>query len=335
MLPLSTPDLPVVVVILTINQREKTLRCLASLRAVTGPPFGILLWDNGSTDGTPEAVQAEFPEVYVHHSPANLGVASGRNAAAALATQLAHPKYLAFLDNDIVVEPGYLDALVRSLEADARVGQAQAKLRLARDPERLNDGGGNRIQFWLGRTRPVGFGEIDRGQYDQPVKCVSCGGAMIVRTDLFHALGGFDPIFNPFGPEDLDFSLRLARAGYDALYVPDAVAFHEVSHTFGDGSYSERYARHKVRHWFVFMRRHASLAEQIAFVFMGAPYRLTRLLFREGKRGNLAAARGVARGALDYATSLVRRPARMLLGSPGPSTPPASTSHAPGAARSG
>jgi GT2 family glycosyltransferase len=45
---------------------------------------------------------------------------------------------------------------------------------------------------------------------------------MMVRADIFQQLNGFDPLFGPFGPEDLDFSLRLQKAGYLALYIPQA-----------------------------------------------------------------------------------------------------------------
>jgi GT2 family glycosyltransferase len=121
---------------------------------------------------------------------------------------------------------------------------------------------------------------------------------MLVRTDVFRELAGFDSTFDPFGPEDLDFSLRLQQAGYRALFVPQAVAYHVVSHTFGEG-YTEDYARHKSRHWFTFMRRHASLVQQLGFLLLGAPYLAFRVTLREGRRGNLGALRGLARGFLD------------------------------------
>jgi GT2 family glycosyltransferase len=167
------------------------------------------------------------------------------------------------------------------------------------DRERLNDGGGAQINFMLWKVTPVGFGEIDAGQYDIPKRCVACGGAMMVRKDVFQKLGGFDTIFDPFGPEDLDFSLRLQKAGYYALYVPQAVAHHAVSHTFGEG-YTEDYARHKSRHWFVFMNRYASLMQKLGFFLVGAPYLAARVLVREGRKGNLGAFRGLLMGPIDF-----------------------------------
>lgn len=288
----------VTVIILTLNQRERTLQCLESLLAQNEPAFDIILWDNGSQDGTEEAVKKSFPKVHVHYNLTNLGVASGRNAAAELAIRTYKPTHLLFLDNDMLVEPGFVGALLEPFADYDDVGQTQAKLRFMDDRQRLNDGGGARIDFIFWKITPVGFGEIDHGQYDKIRPCVSCGGAMMVRTDVFEQLKGFDPMFDPFGPEDLDFSLRLQEAGYRALYVPQAVAYHVVSHTFGR-DYSEEYARHKSRHWLTFMRRHASPVQQLGFFLLGAPVLAIQVLFREGRKGNLGALRGLARGIVD------------------------------------
>jgi GT2 family glycosyltransferase len=162
----------------------------------------------------------------------------------------------------------------------------------------INDGGGARINFVFWQVKPVGYGEPDQGQYDAPRPCVSCGGAMMVRADVFQLLNGFDPLFGPFGPEDLDFSLRLQNANYKALYTPGAVGRHQVSHTFGEG-YTEEYARHKSRHWLIFMQRHASVWEKLAFYLVGAPVLAIRVFIREVKRGNLGAIRGLVRGILN------------------------------------
>ncbi len=292
----------VVVLVLTYNQREVTLRCLASLRQAGDPAFQVLVWDNGSSDGTADAVRRAYPEVLVHEHSGNLGVGSGRNAAAGLARELFAPTHLLFLDNDIVVAPGFVRELLAPFSQEPRLGQVQSKLRLLNDPTRLNDGGGCRIEWWWGRTSPIGFGEVDEGQRDRPAPCVACGGSMMVRAELFYQLGGFDPIFDPFGPEDLDFSLRLQAAGFKALYIPAAMGYHEVSHTFGKG-YTQEYARTKSKHWLRLMRRHASATDWAGFLVLGAPTALVRMAVREARRGNLRALLGTVRGVFDVSST--------------------------------
>ena len=286
-----------VVIILTYNQRQKTLKCLSTLRAGEDIPFKVLVWDNNSRDDTVAAVKETFPEAITHDSESNLGVAEGRNAAGRLAIRELGATHLLFLDNDIEVEPGFVEALYEPFEADPSLGQTQAKLRFMHDRSLINDGGGARISFVFWSVKPVGFGEPDRGQYDAPRPCISCGGAMMVRSDVFQQLNGFDPFFGPFGPEDLDFSLRLQKAGYKAMYNPKAVGYHQVSHTYGEG-YSEEYARHKSRHWLLFMRRHANTWQKVAFYLFGGPVLVVRVFFREFRRGNLRAVRGLVEGIL-------------------------------------
>ena len=262
----------------------------------------MLVWDNGSQDGTAAALSDQFPEVVYHASSRNLGVASGRNGAAALAIQRFDPRFLLFLDNDMELDSGFVEGLLDPFLTDPaqKVGQTQAKLLFMDDRRRINDGGGSRINFILGETIPVGYNEIDEGQHDAIKPCVSCGGAMMVRRDVFEELGGFDPLFDPFGPEDADFSLRLQKAGYQALYTPRAVAFHEVSHTFGKG-YTEEYARYKSKHWLTFLRRHATPLHKAGFYLVGAPILALRIIIREGKKGNLGAVRGIIRGLVETA----------------------------------
>ena len=287
----------VVVIILTYKQREKTLACLSALLGCEDIPFKVLVWDNGSQDDTLAAVRAEFPTVLTYYSEDNLGVAGGRNASSQFAIRKYGVTHLLFLDNDILVEPGFVGGLYEPFENVAQLGQTQAKLRFMHDRGLINDGGGAQISFVFWRVKPVGFGELDKGQYDSPKPCISCGGAMMVRSDLFQKLNGFDPLFGPFGPEDLDFSLRLQKSGYQAMYIPKAVGYHQVSHTFGAG-YSEEYAQHKSRHWLLFMRRHASFGQKIAFYLFGAPILIVQVILREVRRGNWKAIRGLAQGLL-------------------------------------
>jgi GT2 family glycosyltransferase len=292
----------VAVVILTVNQREQTIRCIKHLRQSMSADsqVSITVWDNGSSDGTPEAIRAVDSNVTVLGSATNLGVAGGRNAAAKAVIERESPDLLLFLDNDMVVEAGFVSALTKpfSGESGANIGQTQAKLLLSDQPELINDGGGCNIQFWLGRTRPVGYGEADRGQFDDEIQCMACcGGAMAVRTDLFTSLAGFDERFNPFGPEDIDFSLRLQKRGFEAWYIPSAVAFHDVNHTIG-ATYSEEYAASRSRHWVRLMRRHASVLDWLGFLVVGMPAISIRILLGGRGKSRLKVLRGLFSGVL-------------------------------------
>ena len=297
----KSPEPTIVVIILTFNQCERTMACIDSLFSIKAPCFHTLVWDNGSSDETAVTIPQKYPNILLHHHHTNIGVAGGRNSAAQLASETWYPTHFLFLDNDMLLEPNFVSGLLQPFLKDPHVGQTQAKLRFMDNKKRINDGGGSRINFVLGQTIPVGYNELDEGQHDAIKPCISCGGAMMVRRDIFEQLDGFDTIFNPFGPEDSDFSLRLQKAGYKALYTPHAVAYHVVSHTYGKG-YTEDYARHKSRHWFVFLRRHATLWQKIGFYTIGLPLMGIRILVRETRRGNIGAIRGLFAGAWDLIT---------------------------------
>ena len=290
----------VTVVLLTMNQLELTKRCLESLHAISHEALSIVLWDNGSNDGTAESVRGDFPSVLVHEEPQNVGVASGRNGGSKLAIEAFDPDFLFFLDNDMVVEPDCVDHLLKPFATSKKICQTTGKIMQLRTGNTIYGAGGCRIRFWKGDTTHRGYGQEDRGQFDRSMECVASGGCMLVRRDVFEELGGFDRVFDPYGPEDLDFGLRARASGYRGYYVPEAVVYHEPKpgRTFEGGQYSERYASNRARHWFLFMKRHASPLDKAGFLFLGGPYLLVVLMLREWRRGNLLPAlRGLVRGA--------------------------------------
>lgn len=85
MTTLDDTSVKLVIIMMTLNQREKTLACLKNVLSLREPEFQVLLWDDGSTDGTIDAVREAFTQVVAHYHPINLGVAPGCNAAADLA----------------------------------------------------------------------------------------------------------------------------------------------------------------------------------------------------------------------------------------------------------
>lgn len=293
------PDRAIVAtIILTWNQRDKALRVLASLSACGYADANILLWDNGSEDGTLDAVRAAYPKVLVHRSPRNLGVASGRNAAAELAVQTFSASHFLFLDNDMTVTEGFLEALLEPFANASAVAQSQSKILALEDPTRIFSAGGTRIFFHRGAVRPVGAGETDSGQYDQEVRCLPSGGATMVRADVFAELGGFDTVFNPYGPEDLDFSLRVVKAGYHGRYAPNSVVYHEEKRSFEGGKYTPAFTTNRTRQFMILLKRHASAPQKLAFYLWGMPVTFVRVLYREIRLGNGQVILGMLRGLI-------------------------------------
>jgi GT2 family glycosyltransferase len=295
------------IVILTWNELDKTRRCLKSLQAVGYELDRVVLWDNGSSDGTEESITREFPSVIYHRHRANLGVASGRNAAASLAIWALAATHLMFLDNDMVVAPGFLEALCQPFSEADRVAQTFAKVRFLGDPERLQYAGGVRADFCRGRSRPVGYGEIDKGQYDEKATCLPSGGATLVAVSIFRQLDGFDPVFDPRGAEDIDFSYRVRHAGYVAIYVPQALLYHESEFSPNGIRASGQQVSNIVRNWLVLLSRHASLAEKVAFCLWGAPQRILEVAWWGMRTQQVVVFNGLISGPRKFIEILSRK----------------------------
>jgi GT2 family glycosyltransferase len=110
----------VAAVVLSWNGKEDTLACLRSLGAATYPELDVLVVDNHSSDGSAEAVAAQHPEASLVRLDANLGFAGGMNAGIA-AARSDGASHVMLLNNDTVVEPGFLEPLVAALAADDAV----------------------------------------------------------------------------------------------------------------------------------------------------------------------------------------------------------------------
>lgn len=289
------PGPSVAAIVLGVDRHAKTRACVASLlRSESWQPW-VQVLDNGSRDGTGTAIAAEFPAVRVDHSPVNLGAAAGRNLAVSHAMEEWDPELLLFVDDDAEVHPTTVAALAAPFREPGsdRLGATAAKILYPGEPARIYVAGGSLIRFWIGDTSPRGQGELDEGQYDTPEPCIPSTTCLMVRNAALDEVGGFDPVFDPYGYEDLDLSLRLVGAGWSCLYVPDALAWHERGNVLGRGRYTARYAAVKRRNWRLFLNRHGSILDRIAFWGVGAPLLFGRLVVRELRAGNFAAIGGL------------------------------------------
>lgn len=217
------------VIILNYNGRSLSEPCLASVLNTEYSNFEVIFVDNGSTDGSVEFIKKRFSD-YLNNklkliiNPKNLGFAEGNNIGA----KHAAGKYLAFLNNDVEVEPSWLKELVSAEEADQEVAVTQSKLLMA-DRKHFDSAGD--ILSSNGSLYQRGRLEEDLGQYDTPEEIFSArGAAMLIRRKTFDEVEGFDAKFFIIY-EDVDLSWRIRLRGYKIVFIPTSVVYHMGSAT--------------------------------------------------------------------------------------------------------
>ena len=247
------------------NGREVTLACLASLRQVPSPPFSVLVVDNGSADGSVEAIRSLHPEVHLLSLPENRLFAGGTNTGIRYA--LDHGATLVvLLNNDTVVDPGFLAPLLAPLRQDRTCGAVAPKMLYHDRPTMLWFAGGA-VSFWTGTMKHIGIREEDRGQHDAALPIDYASGCCIAtRRDVLERVGMLDEAYSMY-TEDADWSLRVRRAGYRILYEPTSRIWHKVSVSAG-GNMSWFKLRHKYAGNMRFFFRYATWPQRLVFPWL-------------------------------------------------------------------
>jgi len=219
--PAPAPRLAVVV--LAWNCRIDALRCLDRLRPECRPGDAVILVDNGSADGTADAVAARHPWAEVVRNRANLGFAAGCNAGLRIALDRGFP-FVLLLNPDAFPETGTLDLLVEHLRRNPRVGAVQPLLVRADDPRTI-DGSGQELTRCLG-ARDAGMG---RPVAEAPGRAGpvfgACAAAAALRSDALREAGLLDEGFFLL-LEDMDLMFRLRMAGWEVHLLPAARVHH-------------------------------------------------------------------------------------------------------------
>jgi GT2 family glycosyltransferase/glycosyltransferase involved in cell wall biosynthesis len=235
----AVSDLPTIsVIVVNLNGRFLLDDCLDSLTSQDYPQdrVEIILVDNGSTDDSVPFVRDTYPAVRIVEAGRNLGFAGGSN----LGTRFAGGEYLAFINNDARADRRWLRALVDAL------GNASESACLA---SKILDQDGKTIDFvgtamgLSGRAYQIDEGmPAAPGYYDEPCELLApCGGAMMIRRDLFHEMGGFDEDFFAYY-EDVDLGWRLWSSGHSVLFVPQSIVYHKQHQTGSGFPVEQRYA---------------------------------------------------------------------------------------------
>lgn len=215
------------VVIPNYNGIAYMKNCLDSLMAdMEKTSFAIIVVDNHSTDGSKELVIEKYPQVQLIAFDENTGFCKAVNAGILAATT----EFVILLNNDTVVEKGFVRALEKTMDAHPKAFSAGAKMVDMKNPEVIDDAG----DFYcaLGWAFARGKGK-KTSKYVKETKVFSaCAGAAIYRKSILNEIGYFDE--NHFAYlEDLDIGYRAKIYGYSNYFSPDAVVKHAGSASSG------------------------------------------------------------------------------------------------------
>jgi GT2 family glycosyltransferase len=223
-----------------------TAECVAAIRRVTqGVEYEIILLDNWSTAPETEAfctVQANLPDTRIVRVVEPFNYSRINNIGA----KAARYEYLLFLNNDVIVrEPFWLRTMLDECLANTHVGAVGAKL--------LYPGGTVQhagVVLGVGGVADHAFrgipgeapGYVMRAVVAQQISAVTAA-CMLVRRTAFEAVGGFDETELTIAFNDVDLCVKLAQAGWELVYTPDAVAEHRESVSRGDDFNDSKIAR--------------------------------------------------------------------------------------------
>ena len=208
---MSSPKVSIIIV--NYNGKELLQKCLDSLLKVNYDNFEIILVDNNSTDGTVEFITKNYPSLIIIKLDSNKGFAEPNNVAA----KISKGKYLLFLNNDTVVTPNFISEMVKVMETDKKIAICQS---LLLKPDGSVDSSGDFIDH-------LGVVYNSKTKIDEIREVSSARGAsMLVRSDIFEKLDGFDQkFFITF--EDVDLCWRSWILGYRVLIIPTSIVYHE------------------------------------------------------------------------------------------------------------
>ena len=221
--------LPTAILIPSWHRPDLLRQCLSSLARQTLPSenYEIVVVEN---EAQPE-MMAEVPlppNARVIPLSENLGTTGSINRA----LRESSSEYVLLLNNDVELEPLFLETLLSVLQNNPGYGFATGKLLSARQRDQL-DGAGDALLRGGGAYR-LGHGDLDRGQFDRHAPLLAgCGAATLFRRSVLEAVQGLDEDYFAY-LDDLDLALRAQLAGYPGVFLPQAVAWHLGSATLGD-----------------------------------------------------------------------------------------------------
>lgn len=243
----------VAIVILNWNGRHYLQQFLPSVLQTTYPGFEIIVADNASSDDSISFLTETYPQIRVIQLSENFGFAKGYNEA----LKQVESEYYVLLNSDVEVTRGWLDPMVRLLDADKTIAACQPKLLAYKNKTHFEYAGAaggwiDQYGYPFAKGRIFDVCETDGGQYDQqaPIFWAS-GAAMFIRSSVYHEMKGFDDYFFAH-QEEIDLCWRIQLAGYKIYSCPQSIVYHVGGGTLPHGNSRKTFLNFRNNHIMLF-----------------------------------------------------------------------------------
>jgi GT2 family glycosyltransferase len=246
------------IVIPTLNSRKDIVKCLNSIRKLDYPNkyIEIIIWDNGSADGTQSEVNRIFEEMKnedwkelsMIQSKVNLGGFTTRDEL----FKRINPNtdYVLNIDDDVFLPCDCLTVLIRRLRQNTGAGIIGPRTVYESNQEETAHGAGL-VNLWIGR-----YSDIDTGSLVECDYVIGC--CMLIKKEVISEIKGFDRDFYTSHAE-VDFCLRAKKGGYKILYDPSIIVRHNVAR---GGTKTLERIYYLYRNKLLVIRKHASLLQK-------------------------------------------------------------------------
>ncbi len=255
------------IIILNYNGLKDTIECLNSLKKITYQNYEVIVVDNASKGNDADILEEKYKDyIILIRNKENLGFTGGNNVGIRKVLEEDKSDYILLLNNDTVVEPNFLDELVKVCQSNSKVGILGPKIYFY-DFEGRKDviqSAGARINLWLGKFEGKGGGEIDKGQFDKISEVDYVGGScLLIKTEVIKKIGLFDEKYFLYFDET-DLCIKAKKAGYLILFVPSSKIWHKQGASTKKENGTEIY--YMTRNLFWFERKFANPCQFVFFL---------------------------------------------------------------------
>lgn len=298
---MNIEEQPVAIIILNWNGGDEILDCLKSVFESTHRAIEVVIVDNGSVDGSSDAIRLQFPQAHFINNPRNLGFAKGSNQGMEWALHRGI-RYVLLLNGDARLHPDAIRELLTVVDSEDSAVVACPRMYLG-----CANSGVNRLWFvygtvnlWAGLFQNPAFNQIDSPKWSLPRDMEYASGCcMLIPARVLQTVGMLDEAFFAYC-EDIDWSIRVRRAGFQLRYVPTAHLWHG-SNRRTDRTRTAMYRYLATRNNLWVVRKHGSRLEVLTCLCvlpLRSLFRITRMVAGAEWRSIATEFRGIKDGVL-------------------------------------